>query len=158
MRAGSGGDGLLLSSSCVRVESLCQQGCRKVHSTDSIREDEKQTDCIIPESLLIQELKPPAVTKEMQAVPGPVRLGNGDSQDGRGWKFINFPIKMAPAPPAYQALQTRFNHHEQMSVPGGMSIKALKIAGPELCKSTKRKQQVIAMGNCLLLGLEAPIC
>lgn len=71
---------------------------------------------------------------------------------------MNSPIKMAPAPPAYQALQTRFNHHEQMSVPGGMSINALKIAGPELCKSTKRKQQVIAMGNCLLLGLEAPIC
>lgn len=45
-------------------------------SRDSIREDEKQTDCIIPESLLIEELKQPYVIKEVQAVPGPVRLGS----------------------------------------------------------------------------------
>lgn len=55
---------------------------------------------------------------------------------------MNSPIEMAPAPPPDQALQNRFNHHEQMSVLGATSIKAHKIAGPELCKSTRRKQQV----------------
>ena len=89
----------------------------------------------------------------------PVRVGSRDSQDGEGWKLVTFGTRRkVPAPPQNLQLQNRFSALIANKSLGPLLKKAPKPAKLEPCRSTRRKQQVIVMGDSLLSETKAPIC
>lgn len=136
------------------MEELCPQvkePWEEVSRLHSIRYEEKGIEQIFSEILQTQYPEIPATLKEGQAESVFIRLGNGDSLDGKGQKLVTSGIrKVAYVPLAGLQLWNMFSALASDEGIGALSNKATKSDEPESCRSTRRKQQVIIVGNSLL--------
>lgn len=82
-----------------------------------------------------------------------------NSGKGEGWKLVTSGTKRkVPAPPNCLQLQNRVTMHKAEEKPGMPTSKEPDPPNVKLCKSTRKKRQVIRVGDSLLLQMEAPMC
>ena len=120
----------------------------EVNRLRSIREDEREIDRIFSETQQLEEPQTPSVLQK-QAVSG----------EGEGWKLVTSGTKRkAPVPPKGLQLQNRFTALKVEEDPHVPTSKGPGPPNPKPCKTTRKKQRIIVMGQSLLRGTEAPIC